>query len=784
MSSPRLEVGHLALVTAVAAVLSATLSSTTMAQSQLVLEEVIVTAQKRSESVQDIAATVNVVSAESLDDYNTLTFKDLETQTAGLTLATPNARSSSIAMRGVGTDPEAGASGAVDVYLNGTNVRADIAFSALYDLQRLEVLRGPQGTLQGRASPGGSINIITNEANLSEVEGSIEATLSDNEGINTQFAYSVPLVEDVLAIRVAAVYDTNNASDVANVTSGPKEPESSTDSTRVSINWAPGDNFSAKFIWQSLDRRVDDTKAVVGTDNLGVRPTLASSDEIGLGKFANYAELKFDTYNLTMDWEMAGHDITFLYGRQESDKLSFTENDRAHYVLNPAALTHQSANTIVESDLVELRIASFENDFWDYMVGFYWQDQPTVTEFNANTSIIGSAPFPFGGVSFSSVGAIPVESETTGVFTYNKFQVSDVLSIEAGLRWSNFKSFRRADVFFGEYNYMPDPSFEYLLDIFLNEATYPINGISDKNESSEDDAITGNLTIRYEYSDDLSTYVSYNRGFRRGGISIIPDPDVAFLPDGEDTLIYDNESSNSFEFGFKSRLLDGRAQLNGALYYQKFDGYFGFARGVQVIADSGRSEGFPVDISGGLLYNGDATIWGVELEGQMLVSERLRIGGSMNYNQGEWDSAAAPCNVRAEGERLGFCDVSGEAVGGEPELSISLNAEYSIAFDNSEWYLRGLWKYTDERQNLDASAGIGAVSETLDSTNVANLYTGLRAQDNSWDISFWVKNLFDEDAVNFHTSSDQYDLQNSGGSYTQTNIMNERAMGVTARHSF
>ena len=124
------------------------------AAESLVLEETVVTAQKREENVRDIAATVNVVTGQDIDKFAAFDFNALQQQTAGLTLSQPNARNNTISMRGVSVDPESGVSAAVDVYWNDAVVRSDIAFNQMYDLQRIEILRGPQGTLQGKTSPG------------------------------------------------------------------------------------------------------------------------------------------------------------------------------------------------------------------------------------------------------------------------------------------------------------------------------------------------------------------------------------------------------------------------------------------------------------------------------------------------------------------------------------------------------------------------------------------------------------------------------------------------------
>jgi outer membrane receptor protein involved in Fe transport len=293
------------------------------------------------------------------------------------------------------------------------------------------------------------------------------------------------------------------------------------------------------------------------------------------------------------------------------------------------------------------------------------------------------------------------------------------------------------------------------------------------------------VTLRFDVSDDISTYLSYNRGYRPPGTSIVPDPDIAVLSpaDASSLLTYDEETSNAFELGVKSRLMDGRATLNAALYYQEFDGYLGFTRGVQILDTLGA----PKDISGGIVYNGDATIWGLEVEGEILLAKTWTLGATGSYNKGEWDDGAvAPCNTFEPGEQVGQCAIDGNALGGEPEWSASVNSEFYLPIDSMEWYVRGLYKFTGTSENTDASAGIGAVREDFDSNQVLNLYTGIRGEDLNWDISLWVKNVTDSDKVVYQQAADQYDiaLSSTGGNYTQTNIQKERVFGITGRYSF
>ncbi|WP_243391576.1 TonB-dependent receptor [Pseudohalioglobus lutimaris] len=747
----------------------------------LVLEEVVVTAQKRSETVQDIAATVNVVSGQDLQKFAAFDFRAIEQQTAGLTLSSPNARNSTISLRGVSIDPESGVAAAVDVYWNDAVVRPDVAFSQMYDLERIEILRGPQGTLQGATSPGGALNMITKRADVDEVSGYVSGSVADNSGLNAQVAYGTPLIVGTLGIRVAGVYDASSGADVQNLTTGFDDQELEAYSGRISTIWLPTDAFEAQFIYQYLDRSADDPKAMAGIDTLGVRPALRPGDNKALGKTDNYGDFDFNVANLIMDWEVAGLQLTGIVAYQDSHKKSATEIDRANSLqfTEVDAPTFQQSTTDVESWVYEFRVASMENEFWNYMVGLYHRDQETSTEALANTVRLGG---PIGALGFESLATLPLDASEFAVFTFNTLDLTDKVQLEFGLRWTDYDRSRRADVEFEGLTYVP-PAFEPLTELISAQFSqgFPIIGVPKDKQSASEDAWTGSLAMRWDWRDDTNLYASYNRGYRPTGISIVPSPTIEFLPNGVDDLLHDEETSDAFEIGFKSRLWDDRASLNGALYYQTFDGYLGFVRGTQVLDDTGS----PVGLPGGLIFNGDATIWGVELDGRVLLTETWDFGGSLSYNKGEWDEVSAPCNDRAPGEVLGMCDLGGEPLGGEPEWSISLNSEYFIPLGNdTQVYVRGLFKYTDERQNTDASAGLGQVAQTFESYEVLDVFLGWRSSDYSWDVSLWGKNVFDEDAVTFEQGPDQYDVALSGGSYTQTNILPERVVGVTARYSF
>lgn len=762
---------------------------------ELVLEEVIVTAQKRESTVQDIAATVNVVTGQSIDEFSALSFDDLETQTAGLTLATPNARNQSVAMRGVSINSQSGVDATVTVYYNDQLVSSTMAFGQLYDLARVEVLRGPQGAIQGRSSPAGAINIHSQSADLYEAGGYVQATLGDNDGLNGQVAYGAPLIEGKLAARVAAVYDTSNAANVENLTTGLDDPELEATSYRINTVWQVTDNLEANLTYQNFDRDVHDPYAVDGVDTLGERPSLQAEDRISLAPTNNKSSFEYDYLNLRLNWQIGDLELVSVTGWSDETSDYREENDRADYVRNPDAPTWQRAITDQEYLVQELRLSSNGNDFWDWMVGAYYQDLEIFADFKVNTTVTlpqqaPGLPPAFAGYQFTTETQtlVPLDNKQWSVFTFNSFYLTSTVELQAGLRYTDYEKSRAADTDLYSIPYLPDiegvpPEFQdQAKDFLVGFVTedLPITGIPEQYQDIDDDSWTGSLTLRWNWTDEISLYGNYNRGYRTKGNSIVPGDGPSFLDNPEDVILHDEETSDAIEIGMKGRFWQGRASLNAALFYQQYDGYLGFVQGVEVIND----EGLPQTLPGGIIFNGDADIKGIEVEGQVMLSETWQAGGAVAYVDAQWSDAEQPCNDREPGEVMGYCDLDGEKVGGEPEWSATLNSEYYIPLEDTEVYFRGLYKYTGERDNVSASAGIGRVSDEFDAYHLLDLFVGWRSSDYRWDVNVFVKNALDEDEIILQDGPDRYDTQFSGGSYTRTNVLPERIIGLMARYNF
>ena len=235
-----------------------------------VLEEIIVTAQKRDQNIRDVASTVNVISGATVEEYHIIDFSDLERYTSGLALTKINARNSTISLRGVTTDPEAGfAVNGVEAYVNNAVQRYDNVFVGLYDIDRVEVLRGPQGALQGRTSPAGSIQIHTARADLDDTEGYIKGLAGSNDASNLQGAIGFPLIEGQLAVRLSGFRDENDGEEIVNRVTGRVQSQDAS-SGRLSVQWQPYDDLNFNFTYQDTEQKVYDAKPLEGSRSKAV----------------------------------------------------------------------------------------------------------------------------------------------------------------------------------------------------------------------------------------------------------------------------------------------------------------------------------------------------------------------------------------------------------------------------------------------------------------------------------------------------------------------------------
>lgn len=754
--------------TALTAAIVSTMASATAAQG-LALEEIIVTAQKRTESVRDIPSTVNALTDEQLQDFNVFDLESIESLSAGLQLNKLDARRQTITIRGITADPDNVAKQPISIYWNGVPVRSQVGFSAIYDLERIEVLRGPQGTLQGRTDPAGAILMYTRRPNASRTDGYIQQTFSDNEGSNTQFAASLPIIENKLAVRLSGVFDENEGQGIENITTGQGQ-QNRNKSGRLSVDWLPTDNFSAMLTYQHIEKEVDFPEPIEGTPGAlaAINPGLAGLDLDVDDRFAIHQGInenieRTDFVSLNLEWTLAGHTLTSVTGWHRWNQDNVIDIDIANVLPLPQM---QRTQTDDKSVIQELRLASDTGQFWEYLVGAYYEDSKSGT--TNSTDVSGS--FALGGLPVAPGDVItaidiPIENKTWAVFTHNTFNLTDATNLQIGVRYQEVERFNRADATFVNKTFLPDA--------FLQTALPFGPLINDDQSDDKASAVTGGLTLSHHLNPDIMVYGSYNRSFRPAGVTVTPTPLSG------DTLLFDEETSDAYELGFKSTLADGRFQLNGALFYQVYDGYL--ARADQIAArvpDTGEI----VAVLGGLTYNADTIVQGVEFDFSGQLTETWSFGGGFSYTDSRFDDGVkAPCNAPIPpGAQVATCLVEGDRVSALPDFAVNLRTEYYVPLGDTEWFIRGLYNFTSEQDNRLVKG------EVVPSYATLNLYTGLRADDGSWSVEVWAENVTDREEKAFVSNPIFFD---AGGTvlesnFRRNNLIQPRTIGITARYNF
>jgi len=253
-----------------------------------------------------------------------------------------------------------------------------------------------------------------------------------------------------------------------------------------------------------------------------------------------------------------------------------------------------------------------------------------------------------------------------------------------------------------------------------------------------DEGVTGTASVAYQLTDDVRVYATYGRSYRSGGFTVAPSTPG-------DLTEYEPEISDSIELGFKSRLADGRVQINGDIYYQKYHDFL--ARTSQGIRTLGGPSGIGTDF---LNYNADALSQGAELQIDVLLTDDWLAGLGISYNDAKFTGGKAYCNVYdsnnvvqnpTSGE-VNKCDANGR-LSGEPNWGVSANSEYTMHFGAVDSFVRTQYTFSSGRSD---DSQPNSVLDTS-SYGVWNLFAGIRDPKKTWEVSVWAKNLFDHQQV-------------------------------------
>lgn len=541
------------------------------------LDEIIVTAQKRSTSLQSTAAAVSAFSGNTLEKTGTGTMEDLQRITPGLVVSS-NYFNGEIYLRGVGSSSlSVGADPSVSTMLDGVYIaRPTATLLSFLDVERVEVVKGPQGTLYGRNSTGGAINVISKKP-TDEFEAGLSIGYGNYETISLKGHINVPIVSDLLNARVAFLR-TSHVGWVENLSDVPGAASNFDDDNfvggRMLVSYTPNEDFDILFAGD-FSRTRGTGPALVQRDELNTIPgadipegyftvNIPTPQEVqinswGVSATANY---NFNTVSLKSIISYRGSDNNL-------DSLDSDGTDLVRVTFNPRESSNQFS--------AEIQLSSNESGDFEWLSGLYY--------FNEDAEKDTDLPLPFLGPNVVRSSRSENTAKAYAAFAQGTYHLSDRLAVTAGIRYSVEEKSQIA---------------------FLV-------GSAVADESREWKSWTPSFTVEYEASDDVFFYANAKKGTKSGAYD-------SFNPYNPPV---DQENLWSYEFGAKTEWLDNHVRANLSSFYYSYSD-------LQVIT-------FVDSLISRLQNAAEATIKGVELEVFAQASKNLFLTGSIAYLDATYD---------------------------------------------------------------------------------------------------------------------------------------------------
>ena len=584
------------LSVAIASLLAANISAQ---DSKPVFEEVLVTAEKRSESLQDLSQAITVLTGEDLDTRQVTSFVDLSAIAPGVNIAKNEGFKTVITIRGVGNEANqnAIANPSVSYHLDGIYVASPFALQTDFlDLERIEVLRGPQGTLFGQNSTGGAINVITTAPSMDGSFGKADLTLGDYGLVKARAAYNLPL-SDTLAMR-ASVISNKRDGFTENLTLGQDLDDANSLSARVRLLYEPSDNFRANFTAQYFDEDRN------GAAQKGLLDPTPGARKLRQNSTAEYA-LESQLYSAVLEWDFESFSIKSLTSYQDDDILIRRDNDRNDLnFLPPFAQLPSSYDPETNKQTTitqEVNLVSSEPLFGklDWVAGVFYLD----TE--VEISILERLDFGFDGTFDPfTIETIYAYGGDVGFISDSKPE-RDSTSIYGQGTWNFSETWRTV---FG-LRYTEDEVYSAVTNYYGREGTDVLEIESDK--------VTGRLVVEHDINESTMLFGSFTKGFKPGGSNLTYGTEAVVAPIVV-LPIFNEEIVNAYEVGLKTDLADGRVRLNAAAFYYDY-------KNLQYQATD------PEVFNGGVGNIPESEIFGAELEFSAFLSDSIILDARMAW---------------------------------------------------------------------------------------------------------------------------------------------------------
>jgi len=752
------------------------------------LEEIIVTATRRETNLQTTPISISVIDSDLIEYSSPRDIGDLSIFTPNFSAArvTSFANAASFALRGVGQNNiivyfESPVSVLVDDFVM-MSVQTQLLDT--FDIQQVEVLRGPQGTLFGKNTTGGAISVTTKRPDLAEMGGAFQGGYGSYGSYWLKGAVDVPLISDQLALRIVGGYEgsdgyVHNGSAFGPVTSfygskfdgisgsGRGERTGGLDvfNGRIKLLWQPTDKFNALFQYEIVRDDTDFEATVnetpVGTgfvfDLVGLGQT-SGGDPLDKGGTTNRSDLliglpklrvDIDGAYLNMDWDVGFGTFTSIMGyRSQKSRLAGNETGNSAVIaadgeiLSPFDINRSDDR---ETTQVEVRFASALDGPLNFVAGGFYQKEDIdfcVAQVLGFLDLLGAPTslFSYFGADYGTFNENPYilcsaqKSESTALFTEGTFDITDRLTLTGGFRytWEDKTFLARQQIFAQELGGFSDPTFTWQSlgnALAASVHKFPYGVVRDHSSPSE---ATWRVSLGFQATDDIYTYATYSRGFKSGGYNDQIGNSGAF---GNDLAAFQiaiaptkPETADSYEIGLKTEAFNRRFRLNITGFFVKYD-------------DLQRQINIPLIVNGvqqqiTQFFNAaKAEVKGVEVEATALATDHLTLRGVFGYQDCKikeffapdagYDLTSSPCERAPEVQWT--ADATYQAPIGDA-LKVVVNANVNYTDNNL---------YTQSIQSPDFNT-------FLDSRTLWNASITLSDRDDKYFARIIGRNLSDE----------------------------------------
>ncbi|MFZ5743266.1 MAG: TonB-dependent receptor [Pseudomonadota bacterium] len=764
--------------------------------------EIVVTAQKRSENVQDVPVAVSVLSGERLAEASRPSIESAAQMVPSLNfLKSGTTLNQTIFLRGVGTATfsiagEPSVSTVVDGVVYS---RSGEAFSDMVDVAQMEVLRGPQGTLFGKNASAGVINITTQMPKM-DFGGTLEASYFQRNEYRLKGAVNLPLGQD-LAARLTAFYGEYDGN-IRNTTTNEWVNGYKHYGVRGQFLYEPSDDLRLYLAADYYKNEDDCCADIIATGAL----TGAGLPTTSLGFLALPTPLGADTRTVAQnlvtstleegwgvsfqgDLALGDHTLTSITAYRGWDNTEIRDGDwldRAYTSTNGTAVTNfaqlhdsgpQTSNTFTQ----ELRLTSPADQTLSYVLGAFYSRAESERTFTRNViQCTPTATAPTGvlipcGSANANPSTTPSGSATFGstfkniaVFGQATYKLSDTIRFIAGLRYTH----DNLSVFHSRRSPLTGPGIqpnfdqgvynEYVRLVGLGTsptaaataAVAASNGVPWTAETSNDN-LSGKAGFQFDLNNDTMAYVTYARGYKG------PAYNVFFNLTGTGTNVIEPETSNSFEIGMKNTLLDGALTFNIAAYYARYNNF----------------QANNPDLVAGVVVTrftnaGTVSTKGIEIDMAWRVGRNTNISGGLSINDAHVVNFKAPLGAASipAGTKLGYAPVWKGSLA--VDHTIETGGFANIVFGAST-------NFQSSQLSLFAADAVQRQFGTIPAYALVNANVGLVDPDDKWKLTFVVRNLFDKAYPAAIVNG------GVGGSYRyQIPRDADRYWGVTGRFSF